>query len=185
MLLTTSLVLATLRLLLWNEIEYNVWDVPFPVVSSQTRPTTIASVQSTDRDFSDLQVVLKSGTAELGSKLSRHLETITSIVPRESLLIFSDASTQLGSFDVLDALDNLSDEYKSQYPEFSTYKRQKQALANGKVLDKTNDGWKLDKHKFLPMISKTVRLHLRYEISANRSQVGEAASQKILLLHRS
>ncbi|KAF2090064.1 glycosyltransferase family 31 protein, partial [Saccharata proteae CBS 121410] len=105
--------------------------------------------------FADIQVVLKTGFAETDNKLLTHLRTVTSIVPASSLLIFSDAASQTAGHQIIDILSSFPPAYRAANPEFSTYSAQKQAQADGRTLEPSHSGWLLDKHKFLPMLSKT------------------------------
>ncbi|MGI4813522.1 MAG: hypothetical protein ACRYGG_09350 [Janthinobacterium lividum] len=138
---------------------YNSWTIPFPVSpvldNALSKSTTPDLSPDTSQRFKNVQVIIKSGTVELETKLATHLKTVTSIVPLEDLFIFSDAPSKVDKHTVLDALEDLPEAYTSQYPEFETYKKQKDALLKGTILEKSGEGWKLDKHKFLPMISKT------------------------------
>ncbi|KAF2501257.1 hypothetical protein BU16DRAFT_546567 [Lophium mytilinum] len=103
--------------------------------------------------FDKIQVVLKLGAGEVESKLPIHLRTVTSCVP--DLLIFSDFEETAHGHHLIDALENFSEQYEHDNPDFKIYDSIKQQKASGQRVGKSGDGWKLDKYKFLPMMELT------------------------------
>lgn len=116
----------------------------------------------------DILVILKTGVTEPLEKVTVHLETTFSHVP--NFAIFSDYEEAIAGIKTHDVLDRLSPEVKSNTPEFELYNRIREqgrdALTKEDYGDNTNGpfgrmnnpGWKLDKWKFIPMITTALEL---------------------------
>jgi hypothetical protein len=98
----------------------------------------------------DVTVVLKIGAGEATTKLPAYLNRLGRC--KQDLLIFSDRKATVQSFDVVDALSHIRPEYKWENADFSVYDS---IQAANDTADKSPDGWKLDKYKFLPMMEWT------------------------------
>ncbi|KAF4978271.1 hypothetical protein F66182_17364, partial [Fusarium sp. NRRL 66182] len=76
----------------------------------------------------------------------------------EDPLIFSDLATTLGSYQIYDVLDNITESIKNG-PDFDYYRKLQDYKKSGQdVRELRNEGeagWKLDKYKFIPMLKKT------------------------------
>lgn len=105
--------------------------------------------------LSDIQVVLKTGAAER-EKTRAFLSTFGSCIP--NVLIFSDAEDVVDGHKVIDVLADLPTSYADNNLDWAAYTAQHRALADGKGVDKSEGGWKLDRFKFLPMVEKAFEL---------------------------
>ncbi|OQO00832.1 hypothetical protein B0A48_13519 [Cryoendolithus antarcticus] len=117
----------------------------------------------------DTVVIMKTGATELQDKLPIHLTTTHRCYPH--LLLVSDYAEDFEGLVVHDALMDVDVQIRDSHADFALWRRLKgegrSALnatelsgpgarlpdGNGKP---TNPGWKLDKWKFLPMMSKTL-----------------------------
>lgn len=95
----------------------------------------------------DVTIVLKIGAAEVATLLPAYLNRLNRCNP--DVLVFSDRKDAYGGFDIVDTLANLRPEYKYNNPDFDLYDQIRGQLATE---EKTKEGWRLDKYKFLPMI---------------------------------
>lgn len=98
----------------------------------------------------DMTVVLKIGAAEAKSRLPQYLNRLGRC--KLDLIVFSDRRDSHAGFDLTDALAHLRPEYKYANADFDVYDRIQAANATD---DKSPDGWRLDKYKFLPMMEWT------------------------------
>lgn len=105
----------------------------------------------------DVAVVLKLGSAEVKEQLPAYLNRLGRC--KLDLLIFSDRHDEYNGFKIVDALANLRPEYRYNNPDFDIYDRIQEE--NNTTMGKTEEGWRLDKYKFLPIIELTA--HLRPE----------------------
>ncbi|KAF2254741.1 glycosyltransferase family 31 protein [Trematosphaeria pertusa] len=101
----------------------------------------------------DVTIVLKMGAGELATQLPRFLNRLGRC--KQDLLFFSDRKAEYSGFDIVDALANLRPEYRYNNPDFDIYDR---IQAANSTEEKTRDGWRLDKYKFLPMMELTSHL---------------------------
>ncbi|KAF9698869.1 hypothetical protein EKO04_003308 [Ascochyta lentis] len=95
----------------------------------------------------DLTIVLKIGAGEAATKLPAYLNRLGRC--KQDLLIFSDRKASFQGFDIVDALSHLRPEYRWANRDFDVYDS---IQAANQTADKSPDGWKLDKYKFLPMM---------------------------------
>ncbi|KAI4941929.1 hypothetical protein J4E91_010479 [Alternaria rosae] len=95
-------------------------------------------------------IVLKIGAGEVATQLPMYLNRLGRC--KQDLLIFSDRKDSLNGFEIADALAHLRPEYKFNNPDFDVYDR---IQATNSTQDKTEEGWRLDKYKFLPMMEWT------------------------------
>ncbi|KAH8690274.1 hypothetical protein BGW36DRAFT_390499 [Talaromyces proteolyticus] len=107
-----------------------------------------ASLPHTDSVF----VIMKTGTTVLHKRLPVHLESTFKCIP--DYIVYSDASESVHGLDIHDILSQIDAEIKDQFPtEFALYNRlhgQESSTLS------TNQGWKLDKWKFLPMMKSAL-----------------------------
>ena len=100
-----------------------------------------------------ITVVVKLGAGEVATKLPAYLETLGRCKP--DLLIFSDRKDNYNGFEVIDVLANLRAEDKANNTDFRIYER----MQHGNMTDiKSEEGWRLDKYKFLPMMEWTASM---------------------------
>ncbi|KAF2736518.1 hypothetical protein EJ04DRAFT_462874 [Polyplosphaeria fusca] len=116
----------------------------------------------------DVLVVLRTGATESREKIPVHFQTTLRCVP--NFVIFSDLDEEIEGHAVHDVLNGVSDGMKKQHDDFKLYhhlkKHGRQGLkdqqvvtaqsgsSKGDYLNTDNDGWKLDKWKFLPMVDQ-------------------------------
>lgn len=116
-------------------------------------------------------VIIKTGSTELAAKLPIHLNTTLRCYP--NYMIFSDFAETFEGHSVLDALEDVSQDIKLNHEDFELYRRLQResgraALAQNELSkaatgvksatgNLNNEGWKLDKWKFNPMLSRTLR----------------------------
>lgn len=112
---------------------------------------SLACVNFPSHLLSTTQVVLKTGVAE-AAKTRALLDTVALCIL--NILIVSDAEEVIQGHDVVDVLADLPASYADDNPDWAAYLHQKEALATGKPISKSRDGWYLDRFKFLPMIEK-------------------------------
>lgn len=100
----------------------------------------------------DLVIVLKTGASEIYDKLPIHF--VTTFACRPDFLIYSDVEQDFGRVKVRDALAMVSEEMKGGH-EFAQYRLLLSHVGKGgdAARFKGEQSWKLDKYKFLPMIS--------------------------------
>ncbi|KAJ5185708.1 hypothetical protein N7491_006421 [Penicillium cf. griseofulvum] len=102
-----------------------------------------------------IQVILKTGAGE-PEKNKAHLATVTSCIT--NLIVVSDHDETIGPHHFIDVLDHLPPEYTSDNPDFATYHAQKQAHSQGESVGYSQEGWRLDRFKFLPMVEKAYEM---------------------------
>ncbi|KAH9863001.1 hypothetical protein J1614_010671 [Plenodomus biglobosus] len=95
-------------------------------------------------------VVLKIGAGQVATQLPLFLDRLGRC--KRDLLIFSDRRDSYAGFDIADALAHLRPEYRFNNPDFDVYDDIQGANATA---EKTDQGWRLDKYKFLPMMEWT------------------------------
>lgn len=120
----------------------------------------------------DILVVLKTGSTEIKDRLQIHLSITLRCHP--NYMIFSDFKEDFQDEHIFDALEGVSPEIIEHHKDFELYRNLRD---NGRTVLETNElsgpatedtqwhgktenpGWKLDKWKFLPMVSKTYHEH--------------------------
>jgi hypothetical protein len=105
-----------------------------------------------DGVLDDVTLVIKMGAGEVASQLPQYLNRLGRC--RQDLLLFSDRKAQHAGWDIIDALAYLRPEYKYNNPDFDVYDT---LQAGEPTEEKTRDGWRLDKYKWLPMMELTWR----------------------------
>ncbi|KAK3643963.1 hypothetical protein LTR56_009815 [Elasticomyces elasticus] len=100
--------------------------------------------------MSDVTIVLKIGAGEAIERRSRYVTRLQSCKP--DLLIFSDRQDKQNGFEIIDVLANVQPGLKLNNPDFDIYDRiQETDTTDGR----SEEGWRLDKYKFLPMMEWT------------------------------
>ncbi|KAF2681059.1 glycosyltransferase family 31 protein [Lentithecium fluviatile CBS 122367] len=131
--------------------------------------THVACPQSEIAD--DVLVVLRTGATESRQKVPVHFRTTLRCVPH--FVIFSDLDEEIEGHAVHNVLGGISEDRRKEHEDFKLYNRLQEKGRNGlegqKVittesgsskgdyLNTGNDGWKLDKWKFLPMMDEAYR----------------------------
>ncbi|KAF2132032.1 glycosyltransferase family 31 protein [Dothidotthia symphoricarpi CBS 119687] len=100
--------------------------------------------------MNDVTIVLKIGAAETKTKLPLYLNRLGRC--KQDLLIFSDRRDNYNGFEITDALSHLRPEYKYGNSDFDIYDTIQAANTTD---EKSHEGWRLDKYKFLPMMEWT------------------------------
>jgi hypothetical protein len=120
----------------------------------------------------DVLIVMRTGATEISDKLPAHLSTTFRCYP--NTLILSDYAEDFQGHKVHDVLSDIDEDFKHSHPDFELWRRlrahgrealdsselsgavSRESGATGKV---DNEGWRLDKWKFLPMAARTLELH--------------------------
>lgn len=100
----------------------------------------------------DVTIILKMGAGEVATHLPAYLNRLGRC--KQDLLFFSDRRAEYNGWEVVDALANLRPEYRYNNKDFEIYDSIQTAETTE---DKSRDGWRLDKYKFLPMMELTWR----------------------------
>ncbi|KAF2112056.1 hypothetical protein BDV96DRAFT_649418 [Lophiotrema nucula] len=116
----------------------------------------------------DVLIVLRTGATESREKLPVHFQTTLRCVPH--FVVFSDLDEEIDGHAVHDVLGGVSDDMKKEHDDFKLYRHLKEhgrqglrdqqvmmtesGSSKGDYLNTENDGWKLDKWKFLPMVDQ-------------------------------
>lgn len=114
--------------------------------------------------LNDVLVVVRTGATEVLEKLPVHFSTVLSCVP--DYVIYSDLEEDVEGHHIVDVLDRVSPNVRMNVPEFWLYNRlrasgreqleYKTLFGSGPAGALDNPGWKLDKWKFLPMVSRAL-----------------------------
>ncbi|KAI0909269.1 glycosyltransferase family 31 protein [Ustulina deusta] len=114
--------------------------------------------------LNDVLVVVRTGATEVLEKLPVHFSTVLTCVP--DYIIYSDLEEDVEGHNIVDVLDRVRHDVRMNVPEFWLYNRLRASGREGLeyqtlfgsgpsgALD--NPGWKLDKWKFLPMVSRAL-----------------------------
>ncbi|KAJ9654192.1 hypothetical protein H2201_009037 [Coniosporium apollinis] len=102
----------------------------------------------------EVLVVVKTGATEIFHKLPEQLLTHLRCIP--NLMIFSDLEQEIGDYHIYSALDEVSDEYKDNHEDFEFYRKMRKYQAEHQDLSalSSENGWNLDKWKFIPILHK-------------------------------
>ena len=116
-------------------------------------------------------LVMRTGATEIRDKLPVHINTTFKCY--QDLIIFSDYEETFEGHKVHDVLTAVSDDIKLEHPDFVLYQRLlaggrdvlnqselsgTKSYESGSVGKTNNEGWNLDKWKFLPMAVRTLEL---------------------------
>ncbi|POS72561.1 hypothetical protein DHEL01_v209040 [Diaporthe helianthi] len=140
-----------------DESHYYTWETPsfFPPLQPPHNGDTGDLCEGFPTHLlGKVQVVMKTGTGE-SAKTKAHLETVSSCIT--NILGFSDFEEKIGGHQFIDILGDLPPSYHS-HPDFAAYSAQKQAHDEGRPVEYSPEGWKLDRFKFLPMVDKAYEL---------------------------
>lgn len=141
-----------------GESRYYSWKTPsfFPPVQSDHRGTPVNLCQNFPTHLLDkIQVIMKTGAGER-AKTTAHLENVSSCLT--NLLIFSDLDEAFGSgHQAIDVLADVAPLYNNS-ADFAAYSEQIKAHAEGKPVGYSQEGWQLDKFKFLAMVDKAYQM---------------------------
>ena len=107
---------------------------------------------------SDIMLVMKTGATAAFNRLPVHLMTTLQCI--DDFLLFSDMEQKIGTHTIHNALDEVSDETKKGNQDFDLYRKlqEYQKLGGNPLKLSTDNGWTLDKYKFIHMIVKTHRM---------------------------
>ncbi|KAM0719536.1 hypothetical protein Q7P37_003666 [Cladosporium fusiforme] len=120
----------------------------------------------------DVLVVMRTGATEIQDKLPAHLNTTFQCY--NDYIILSDYEEDFEGHHVHDLLTDVEDDIKSLHPDFELWRRLRDhgreslddselsgavSLETGTLGKTDNEGWRLDKWKFLPMAVRTLELH--------------------------
>jgi hypothetical protein len=119
----------------------------------------------------DVLVVLRTGATESRQKVPIHFKTTLRCVP--NFVIVSDLDEEIEGHAVHNVLGGVSEDRRKEHADFKLYNRLQEqgrkgidgqqvittesGSSKGDYLNTDNDGWKLDKWKFLPMVDEAHR----------------------------
>jgi hypothetical protein len=119
----------------------------------------------------DVLVILRTGATESREKVPVHLRTTLRCVPHYA--VFSDFAEEIEGVEVHNVLDGVSEATKNEHEDFKLYRHLQElgrtglseqkvitamsGSSKGDYLQTDNDGWRLDKYKFLPMIDHALQ----------------------------
>jgi hypothetical protein len=149
----TSVIPALLRGLFRGDRGYDILAERPPPVLAGSAPKVHFGQECSPFSagvMNEVTIVLKIGAVQAKTQLPLYLNRLGRC--KQDLLIFSDHKDNYNGFEIADALAHLRPEYKFNNPDFDVYDR----IHNGNVSDeKSDEGWRLDKYKFLPMMEWT------------------------------
>jgi hypothetical protein len=151
--LCTFFLLSVIPRLLRGERSYDLFiERPPPAGAGPVRQVPFGEECSpfTAGVMEGVTIVLKIGAGEVATQLPMYLNRLGRC--KQDLLIFSDRKDNYNGFEIADALAHLRPEYKFNNPDFDVYDR---IQATNNTEAKTEEGWRLDKYKFLPMMEWT------------------------------
>ncbi|KAI0471188.1 hypothetical protein F4859DRAFT_484683 [Xylaria cf. heliscus] len=138
--------------------------------SYYTKPTRLQHVRDVPSAcpesplLNDVLVVVRTGATEVLEKLPVHFSTVLACVP--DYIIYSDLEEDVEGRHIVDVLDRTSENVRMNVPEFWLYNRLRASgrerleyqtlFGSGPSGALDNPGWKLDKWKFLPMVSRAL-----------------------------
>ncbi|KAK7960742.1 glycosyltransferase family 31 protein [Apiospora saccharicola] len=142
---------------------------PMPV-AEKTRPESGPGT-SANLTQDDVLLILKTGATVLWRRLPIHLST--TLAPErinpQNTVIYADIEAKIGPHRVVDVLDGLPQSVLHSSPSFEAYREARDWQANNYYLEQAGlpgdvgtgegppGGWRLDKYKFLPLISRAGR----------------------------
>ncbi|KAK0666417.1 hypothetical protein QBC41DRAFT_325803 [Cercophora samala] len=129
-----------------------------PTKSQKTKPHRDGSLTP-----EDVLLIMKTGYTSLWKRLLIHLTTSLSPdrIPQANSVIYSDAPSTIGTFNIIDVLENTTHALKSTHPDFEIYRQQllydkHNAYVEAAGVEGDNfgpaGGWIIDKYKFVPLI---------------------------------
>jgi hypothetical protein len=154
------------------EIHYNNWFSNPPATSYEllqdVTPSLVVvpepSVETVDcrtlKGAKDILFIMKTGATEAHKKLPVHLETTFKCTP--NYLVFSDVAENVETIIVHDALERVEDYINKDSDEWRFYQQlNTMPDRNESTLAKlsTDEAWKLDKFKNIPMIRKSYTMY--------------------------
>jgi hypothetical protein len=115
----------------------------------------------------DIILIMKTGGTSMWKRFLVHLTTTLSPnrISPSNIVIYSDNNETIGSFTVVDALANMTDEAKSS-PDFDVYRQLSEYVAYNYYPEAAGvegdewgpvGGWIVDKYKFLPLMQHAGR----------------------------
>ncbi|KAK4574132.1 hypothetical protein LTR86_001893 [Recurvomyces mirabilis] len=102
----------------------------------------------------NILVLLKTGATEVYQKLPTHFVTTFACVPH--FMIFSDLEQTFANYPIHDAIADISPSFRDHHDDFELYRKLQTYQQEGQDMSKLkgDNGWNLDKWKFLPMLHK-------------------------------
>lgn len=104
--------------------------------------------------LSRVQVVLKIGASESQERLDVQTSTVTRCI--SNLIIFSDRESELNGHRVHNILAALPESFRANTPDFEAYDALQR---NDGTPFEGEQGWRLDRFKFLPMVERAYEMN--------------------------
>jgi hypothetical protein len=98
-------------------------------------------------------IILKMGAGEVLTRLPDYLNQMGDC--GQDMLLFSDRQDEYNGAKIHDALANLRTQDRHTNPDFGIYDAMQHPVVSD---EKTNDGWRLDKYKFIPIMELSRQL---------------------------
>lgn len=147
--------------------EFFEWDTRTsfkPVEASDARAASVAELCNSfpTHLLKDIQPVLKTGHAVVQDRLPAQLQSVSACL--DSLLIFSDLDEKFQGHEIIDTIADLPSDKEQReraQEQLSSYFTLQEFAANNSLsgLNMTDlKGWKTDKFKFLPAISRAWKM---------------------------
>lgn len=108
------------------------------------------------KQLDEVQVVLKTGAGDR-EKIRAQLQTVSSCI--SNIIIVSDHDEKIGDYRIIDVLAELPPTYAVKNTDFQAYDEHKKAHADGDTANYAQQGWKLDRFKYLPMVDKAYEVN--------------------------
>ncbi|OAQ88056.1 glycosyltransferase family 31 protein [Purpureocillium lilacinum] len=135
------------------------------VSHSEPSPKAPTTPQRLGED--DVLLIMKTGGTSMWKRLLVHLTTTLSgsRISPSNIVIYSDNAETIGSFTVVDALANMTDETKRS-ADFDVYRQQFEYVAHNYYSEAAGvdgdewgpvGGWIIDKYKFIPLMEHAGR----------------------------
>ncbi|KAF2865460.1 hypothetical protein BDV95DRAFT_612602 [Massariosphaeria phaeospora] len=104
----------------------------------------------------NIQVVLKTSAGDSAINKA-HLATVSSCIA--NIIVVSDHDEKIGDQQVVDILAELPASYAVNNTDFQAYANHRKAHTEGDKVNYSQQGWRLDKFKYLPMVDKAYQLN--------------------------
>ncbi|KAK0739420.1 hypothetical protein B0T21DRAFT_362585 [Apiosordaria backusii] len=149
-----------------------VWSPPSPAQTPSPTKEDQANKPHHDGSLTpeDVLLIMKTGYTSLWKRLLIHLTTSLSPtrIPQSNSVIYSDAPSTIGSFNIIDILENSTHALKSTHPDFDIYRQQPLYDTHNIYVESAGvegdnfgpaGGWIIDKYKFIPLIQHAGKNH--------------------------
>ncbi|KAL2267970.1 hypothetical protein VTJ83DRAFT_2816 [Remersonia thermophila] len=135
--------------------------------TNDRRPAVDTGLDGLNLTTNDVLLIMKTGTTSMWKRLPIYLTTSLSPdrIPPENVVIYSDSNDQIGSFQIIDVLANITEITKAR-PDFQVYQQQPEYARHNVYVEAAGvegdnygppGGWIIDKYKFVPLMQHAGR----------------------------